>query len=35
MFIAKLATKKKIWKPSKFKPSRKVKIAENYDDLLK
>ena len=32
--VMKLTKKKKIWKHDKFRISRKVKIAESYNDLL-
>ena len=32
--VVKLAKKKNIWKHDKFRISRKVKIAESYNDLL-
>ncbi|CDW88427.1 UNKNOWN [Stylonychia lemnae] len=34
LFIARYAKRRQLWKPEKFKYSRKVKIAENYDQLL-
>ncbi len=31
LFISKYAKGRKLWKPDKFKYSRKVQIAESYD----
>lgn len=33
LFLKKLG-RRQIWKPNRFQPSRKVKIAESYDQLI-
>ena len=32
-FVIKLGKNKKLWKPDKFRPSRKVKIAQSMEQL--